>query len=121
MVVRRARAFGRNHRRSQWALRRTKRAKRRALMRLANSLQDQPADAIRRFFDHNIVDREAAFGVERFVIGGELEPTFWNLAYPAPLAVSDRKHFANQPQRRGVSFATDHARVLVLDARTPGF
>ena len=67
VIISRARAFGRNHRRAQWIFRSAAHTKRGTIGRLLQSLQDLGADAFGRFFPLNRPSQRLV-GVE----GGEL-------------------------------------------------
>src|SRR5574341_1677059 len=94
-IIRRARALRGNHSRAERMLRRAARAKSGALVRLLQSLQDQPTDALGRFLDGAAGDAEAQFGVVLHVFFAQAQAALGNLADAAPLAMNDLKNLAN--------------------------
>src|SRR5450830_944080 len=117
--VRGTRPFRRHHRCAQRLLRRAPCAKRAALVRPFQPLQDEAADALGRFVDNAIGHVESRFRIECAVGLPEPQATPGDLPDPPPLAVDDLEHLAHRVLRRHVALAPDRARVLILDLGTP--
>src|SRR5580700_6814947 len=85
VVVGRARAFGRYHGRAQRIFRRALHGKGRTLVRLLDALENQAADALRRFASRLAGERKAAVGVVLLRTSSELKSARRDFAQPTPL------------------------------------
>src|SRR5271166_759822 len=114
VIIGRARALRRNHRRAQRIFRRALHRKLRTLVRLFEALQNQAADALGRLVSHFSREREAAVGIMFLKTPAQLKAAGRNLYEAAPLPVHHLKHFNNAFLRRTVPFPPLGPRVLVL-------
>src|SRR5579859_5923361 len=114
-VIRRARAFAGNHRRTQGMLRRAFRAERGTFLRLLQSLQYQAADAFLRFLDMMFRHAEFFLGVEGRIRFVQAQAALRDFTDAAPFARDDAEHLTDQFLRRLVAFAAHRARILVFD------
>src|SRR6516165_5714721 len=87
VVVGRAGAFRRNHRRAQRRLGTARFAERRAFPRLFYTLQDQPADAVARFEHFETAHGKTPLGVEVEIFVPQAQAALGNRSDPPPLAV----------------------------------
>src|SRR5579864_5381961 len=115
VIVGRARAFRRYHGSAEWILRRALHGKRRALVRLFDALQNQSADALRRFFGRFTGEREAAIGIIFLKASFELEAARGNFAETAPLARNNLKNLCNRLLCWAVPFPANRAHILIFD------
>src|SRR5271157_5469228 len=89
VVVSRAGALARNHRRAQWMPGCALLAKGRALRRLDHAAQDITGMTKRRLLRMNSGDLEAMLGIEFAVIRVQPPAALWNHANPPPCAVGN--------------------------------
>ena len=106
-VIRRARSFGRNHRRPQRMLWRAGLSKRRTIVRLLEPFEDLPADADRGLLSLDAGDGKPGLGVQAAILGTEAESTHRNHSDPAPFPVTDLEDILHQRPRRGVTLGAD--------------
>src|ERR1700751_2414548 len=102
VVVGRARAFRRYHGSAERIFRRALHGKRRAVVRLLDALQNQSADALRRFVRRFARKWEAAVGIVSLKTPAQLEAAGGNFAQAAPLPWGDFENLRNRLLRRAV-------------------
>ena len=119
VVIGGTRPFRRNHGRAERILGRALLAKRRAVMRLFEPLQNQPTDAQLGFANFNPLDRKTTLGIIHLIVRGQVESALWNGSDAPPLPVPHLKHFADQPQSGRITFPPHDPRILVVDAADP--
>src|SRR5215469_11953798 len=121
VVISGAGAFRRYHGSAQRILRRALHGKSRALARLLDALQDQPADALGRFQCRLAGEGETPVRIVFLESSAELKAAGRNLAQPTPLPRGDLEDFHNRLLRRAIPFPPYGAGVLVLDLVTAFF
>src|SRR6516225_9844768 len=119
LVVGRASAFGRHHRRAEGMLWCALLAERRAIARLLQAAQHEPADAGCRLLRDDLVDLEDPLRVMVAILVAELVSGLGDRADAAPLAITDLEDLEDQIPRSDVAVVRDRARILVLDERSP--
>src|SRR3974390_420242 len=100
VVVSCARAFGRYHGSAERIFRRALRGKRRALVRLLDALQNQSADALRRFVRGRAGKWETTVRIVLLKTPAQLKSAGRNLSQSAPLARAYFKNFRDRFLRR---------------------
>src|SRR5579872_3891653 len=103
VIVRRARPFRRNHGSVERIFRCALHGKRRTFVRLLDALQNQSADALRRFAGGLDGRGVTPVGIILLKAAAQLESTRRNLAQPAPRAVYNLKDLSNPLLRRTVA------------------
>src|SRR5579885_2744036 len=118
-VVRCTGAFARHHGRPQRMLRGATAAKRRAVRRFFQTLQNQAGKTLHRFLHAPIRQAEFFLRVEGGEFVAQTQPALWNFAQAAPLARNDLENSSDQGLRRSVAFAANEAAVLIFHFRGP--
>src|SRR5215831_19768183 len=114
-VIRCAGALGRNHRRTQRRLRSAQRAKRLAVVRFFNALQDLTADAVGRLLGVDSRHVEPPLRVVLAELLAQPVAASGDGTDAAPLAVTHLEDAERQRLGVPVAFTSHGAGVLVLD------
>ena len=84
-------------------------------MRSFQAAKDLPADALGRFVDFQITDREDSFSVVIAILRTQSIAALRNRADAAPFAVVNLEYFFNQLQCRRVALAAHRSDILILN------
>ena len=115
VIVGRARPFSGNHGRSQWIFRRAAHAKRGAIGRLFQSLQNLRADALSRFVNRNFAEIKHPVRVISGIFLAQTQATLRNRAYAAPLLVCNFEHLGHDLLCRQVPPVAHRSHVLIFE------
>src|SRR5579872_1007398 len=121
VIVGCARALRRYHGRAQRILGRALHCKGWTFVRLFDSLQNQSADALRRFAGRLTLEGEAEVGIVFSKTSAKLKSASRDFSEAAPLPGSYFENLCNAFLRRAIPFPPHGSRVLILDVVAPFF
>ena len=109
------------HGSAERVFRRAFHGKGRTIVRFLDALQNQSADALRRFARGNARERESQIRVVFLKAATKLEAAGGNLSQAAPLARSDFKDLSDRLLRLTIPFPLYRSAVLILDLEAAFF